>query len=202
MSDDPDAKKRLYAEGAPILMTLLDRKRSEVGAVITRLLRQAKDDAAMVLAIIKDAGRVNPVSPMPWLVAAIGSRRDNPRAAPPVAEDDLGIVAWLARQATTPGMIDNVEYECINGVAVVLVIDRIIEAVMSAGKTFTDRVNWDGLVPLLNDNMLDDPDVWRPAVKRVAAGVSGPIHSVAVFTAAIRAANSGMEAVNGSLRRT
>ena len=107
-SRDQGPTARLYAEGLPVLATLLGKalpeQRGPVAALLGKLRKEAGDDAAL-MAVLLDAKAKRPADPVSWLHAAVRARRgsggpalalDNTAAA-----DPWGIAGWCA---TVPGV--------------------------------------------------------------------------------------------------
>lgn len=76
VAKEPDARDRLWSVGLPALQAMTGMPGRPVRTMLGKLLKDAKDDCALVLAILSDAEEVRPIDPIPWLRAAIQSRAD------------------------------------------------------------------------------------------------------------------------------
>lgn len=95
-----DIRTRLWAEGRPIIRTLTGKSYMQAGIVLGRLLRDARDDCALLLAALRDALDLRPVEPMPWLVATVRSRANDRAMTERIAGDwDLIGIADLDANA-------------------------------------------------------------------------------------------------------
>jgi hypothetical protein len=65
------ARHRLFAEGVPMIRHLTGLSDRSARSGIGLLMKEAKDDAARVLEIIRRAIDLRPIDPMAWLRAAV-----------------------------------------------------------------------------------------------------------------------------------
>jgi hypothetical protein len=187
-----DARTALFRDGLAVLRRLTGKPEGPSRALLGSLLRDAKDDAAGVLALIRNAEDIRPADPIPWLKAAALKRGSGPGlalSAVPSADDPLGLYAWIARQPTKlTKMQDGTDAPCLNGWDVDYMANRVIDAVNAGGGRWAGRVNWDALAGWCRDDVFDASGGrgWKGIVSRVAGSLAGPIHSMAVFDAALR----------------
>lgn len=73
---EPDARDRLWAVGLPALQAMTGAPGSKSRGMIGRLVKAARDDCALVLAVLQEAEGVRPIDPFPWLLEAIMARTD------------------------------------------------------------------------------------------------------------------------------
>jgi len=69
-----DVRKALWDEGVPILRRLVGKSETQTRGLLGRLLRDAKDDCAVMLATLRDAEDLRPIDPVAWLTEAARDR--------------------------------------------------------------------------------------------------------------------------------
>jgi hypothetical protein len=92
MNDD---RRRLWADGLPILVRLTGVNERRARAHLGRILRDLKDDAAAALALLKDAEALDPANATAWIAAAVAAHGRPKTAITPLAR---ARAAQLARR--------------------------------------------------------------------------------------------------------
>ncbi|HTI81805.1 MAG TPA: hypothetical protein VL614_15255 [Acetobacteraceae bacterium] len=82
-----DIRTRAWREGAQIIRTLTGKSEGQARTMVHRLLRDARDDCALLLACLQEALDLRPIEPIAWLVKAIRSRASDRAAVERIAGD-------------------------------------------------------------------------------------------------------------------
>ena len=69
-AEPPPVRDQLWGEGVPAIRAMIGKPEAASRAFLGRLLRDARDDCALVLAKIRQAADLRPVDPAAWLSAA------------------------------------------------------------------------------------------------------------------------------------
>lgn len=97
-----DIRTTLFREGVAILRRRIGMSDSAARSFIGKLLRITEDDAARVMAKLRDADDLNPPDLRAWLIAACGGKREGQRSPPRMSAaernrrevmEDLGLLA-------------------------------------------------------------------------------------------------------------
>lgn len=73
-SQPPDARKLLFSTGLLLVRRLTGKPEGPTRALIGRWLKTAKDDAALVAAVVGDAADLRPADPIAWIEKALRQR--------------------------------------------------------------------------------------------------------------------------------
>lgn len=87
----PDARAVLWREGLPRLERLTGKRGQAVRGLMGKMLREARDDCALVSSVLHDAEVAQPMDPIPWVKAAIARRMGG-------AADPRDKAAWIFTQ--------------------------------------------------------------------------------------------------------
>ena len=87
---EPDARDRLWGIGLPSLQAMTGLPARRARAALGKLLKDARDDCALVLTVLDEAATVRPIDPYPWLQKAILARSDRREGAAERIARDLG----------------------------------------------------------------------------------------------------------------
>lgn len=72
----PDARDRLWGTGLPALQAMTGLPGPKVRAMLGKLVKEARDDCALVMTVLDEAQSVRPMDPYPWIREAIMARSD------------------------------------------------------------------------------------------------------------------------------
>ncbi len=98
-STTPDLRTEAWREGRRIVNLLTGQPAREAGKLVGRLAKALHHDFAGLLAILREAERLQPMDPTAWLMAA-ARQRSTPTGAPK---------SPLQRAAERLNLIDNVK---------------------------------------------------------------------------------------------
>ena len=177
-----DDKAALWRDGLATLKAITGQQDGPTRKQIGTLLDAAGKDHALVLDLLRQAEAKAVDNPLPWIKAAIKART-SPQL--PIADDYLGLDAWLATQETVmTKMQDGRMMPTINGFAPHILADVIVDAISDGGGQISPTPNWDALADWCNEDMFYR-DGWKTAIARVAGRLDGAVMSMAVFNMAL-----------------
>ena len=91
--DDPDSVRTvLFRDGLALLRRLTGMPEQATRRLVAKLLRDAHDDAGLVLAVLHAADEMRPAEAVAWIVAAVRTRANPRRSRLDRMADAMGLV--------------------------------------------------------------------------------------------------------------
>lgn len=95
-----DIRTQAWREGAEAIRMLTGKSDSQARFMVTKMLRDAKDDCALFIAVVREALDFRPVEPISWMRRVLMDRASDRHASQRIAGDwDLVSVADLDANA-------------------------------------------------------------------------------------------------------
>ena len=181
-----DPRTTLFREGLAFVSRLTGKPEAGARALLGKLLKGARDDCAGLLEVLREAHRMRPADPVPWLLRAAEAcgARQGVAAAAPDPDDPWGIQGWCRALGFQPTVTEN-DRAAGKWIAHGWVIDGAAEDVAeAAGLPESWRGDWSPLLGWAADGLfLGDP---YAVIRERAEAASSPITSLRYFDAAVR----------------